>query len=160
MDISFKCPNCNQELEVDASGAGSSIQCPACSNAITVPSAEGIAVVAAPAPGPTAEAPPHEEKHFSVPVHEHVDAELLIQKANRPLDVAAKESDKMMRIKTFKRSDCVEVGHDRFDEIVTAFLQRVGQANVISLSPINYSYQELSTRTVMVDYGLMVVYRG
>ncbi|MGA2747326.1 MAG: hypothetical protein ABSG59_01010 [Verrucomicrobiota bacterium] len=158
MDISFKCPNCNQELEVDASGAGSSIQCPACSNAITVPSAEGIAVVAAPAP--TAEAPPHEEKHFSVPVHEHLDAELLIQKANRPLDVAAKESDKMMRIKTFKRSDCVEVGHDRFDEIVTAFLQRVGQANVISLNPINYSYQELSTRTVMVDYGLMVVYRG
>jgi len=158
MDIRFKCPNCNQELEVDASGAGSSIQCPACSNAITVPSAEGIAVVAAPAP--TAEAPPHEEKHFSVPVHEHLDAELLIQKANRPLDVAAKESDKMMRIKTFKRSDCVEVGHDRFDEIVTAFLQRVGQANVISLNPINYSYQELSTRTVMVDYGLMVVYRG
>jgi DNA-directed RNA polymerase subunit RPC12/RpoP len=158
MDISFKCPNCNQELEVDASGAGSSIQCPACSNAITVPSAEGIAVVAAPAP--TAEAPPHEEKHFSVPVHEHLDAELLIQKANRPLDVAAKESDKMMRIKTFKRSDCVEVGQDRFDEIVTAFLQRVGQANVISLNPINYSYQELSTRTVMVDYGLMVVYRG
>jgi len=43
---------------------------------------------------------------------------------------------------------------------VTAFLQRVGQANVISLNPINYSYQELSTRTVMVDYGLMVVYRG
>src|SRR5580658_443624 len=124
MDISFKCPICDQELEVDATGAGSSIECPSCSNAITVPhpdpaSVIPVAVAVAAAPPE----PPKVEKHFSVPVHEHVPASELIQKPSRPLDVVAKDGDKTMRIKTFKRSDCVEVGKDHFDEKVSAFLE-------------------------------------
>jgi DNA-directed RNA polymerase subunit RPC12/RpoP len=156
--ISFKCPNCDQELEVDASGAGSSIECPACSTTITVPQAEpalaGVAVAVAQPPPP-----PKDEKHFSVPVHEHAPAEL-IQKPNRPLEVVAKQGDKTMRIRTFKRTDCVEVGKDKFDEIVSAFLEKVGQPNIVSIAPVNYSYMELATRQIMSDYGVVIVFRG
>jgi DNA-directed RNA polymerase subunit RPC12/RpoP len=53
MDISFKCPICDQELEVDASGAGSTIECPSCSNSITVPNPDP-STVALLAPPPRA----------------------------------------------------------------------------------------------------------
>jgi DNA-directed RNA polymerase subunit RPC12/RpoP len=152
MDISFKCPNCDQELEVDSSGAGSTIECPSCANSITVPASEPAAAEKAPAKA---------EKHFSVPVRDHAGpSEALIQKPNRPLDVTSKEDDKTIRIKTFKRGDCVEVGHDRFDELVSAFLARVGRENIISINPISYSYVELASRTVLADYGVTIVFRG
>jgi hypothetical protein len=159
MDISFKCPICDQELEVDASGAGSTIECPSCSNSITVPGTGTATVVAVVAPPPAPE-PPKEEKHFSVPVHEKAPAQALIQKPNRPLDVIAKEGDKTMRIKTFKRTDCVEVGKDHFDEMVSNFLEKVGQTNIVSINPITYSFMELGTRTMLQDYGVMIVFKG
>jgi DNA-directed RNA polymerase subunit RPC12/RpoP len=158
MDISFKCPNCEQELEVDASGAGSTIECPSCSNSIMVPNAIPASVVPVAAPPPPE--PAKEEKHFSVPVHERAPPQALIQKPNRPLDVVAKEGDKTMRIKTYKRTDCVEVGKDHFDEVVSAFLEKVGQANIVSINPISYSYMELGTRTILDDYGVMIVFKG
>jgi hypothetical protein len=159
MDISFKCPNCDQELEVDSSGAGTSIECPSCAATITVPG-EPVAVVieaAAVEEKPAAKV----EKHFSVPVRDGTaPTDTLIQKPNRPLEVTAKEDDKSIRIKTYKRGDCAEVGHDRFDEIVSAFLAKVGRENIISISPINYSYTDLSSRAILTDYGVMVVFRG
>lgn len=157
MDITFNCPNCNQELEMDATGAGTSIECPSCSATITVPTPP-----AAPAPPPEEKPaePQKVEKHFTVPVHEGAPAEKLIHKANRPLDIVAKDGDKTMRIKTFKRSDCQEVGHDHFDEIVSTFLEKVGQLNIVSISPVNYSYEELATRKILTDYGVMIVYKG
>jgi DNA-directed RNA polymerase subunit RPC12/RpoP len=156
MDISFKCPNCDQELEVDASGAGSTIACPSCASVITVPAPASEASETPPPPPQ-----PKVEKHFSVPVRENAPAqEPLIKKPNRPLDIAAKEDDKTMRIKTFTRSDCVEVGKDRFDEIVSAFLVRVGQPNIISINPISYSYVELGSHAVLADYGVTIVFRG
>jgi hypothetical protein len=158
MDISFKCPICEQELEVDASGAGSTIECPACLSSITVPST-GTAV-AAPAAAPPPPEPPKEEKHFTVPVHERAPPQELIQKPSRPLDVVAKEGDKTMRIKTFKRTDCVEVGKDHFDEVVSAFLEKVGQTNIVSISPISYSYVESGGRQLLNDYGVMIVFKG
>jgi hypothetical protein len=158
MDVTFQCPVCNQELEVDASAAGSSIDCPSCSNSITVPAVETGEEEAPAAAPPPPEPPP--EKHFSVPVHTHAPAEALIKKPNRPLEVAAKEGDKTLRIKTFKRSDCQEVGRDHFDEIVSAFLEKVGQVNVVRVNSISYSYLDLNTRTVMTDYGVLIVYRG
>lgn len=161
MDISFKCPNCEQELEVDASGAGSTIECPACLSSIVVPneglSSAAAALVAAPPPVPP---PAPQEKHFSVPVHEHAPPQELIQKPSRPLEVVAKAGDKTMRIKTFKRTDCVEVGKDHFDEVVSAFLEKVGQSNIVSISPINYSYLELGSRNMLTDYGVMIVFKG
>jgi DNA-directed RNA polymerase subunit RPC12/RpoP len=155
MDISFKCPTCDQELEVDASGAGSTISCPSCATIITVPAPD--------AETPEKPQPPLKvEKHFSVPVREHAsEGEQLIQKpSTRPLDIAAKEDDKTVRIKTFKRSDCVEVGKDRFDEIVSAFLARVGQPNIVSINPISYSYVELGSHAILADYGVTIVFRG
>jgi hypothetical protein len=160
MDISFKCPVCEQELEVDASGAGSTIECPSCSNAITVPNAFSTNAVHVPVAAPVPAEPVKEEKHFSVPVHERPPPQELIQKPNRPLDVIAKEGDKTMRIKTFKRSDCVEVGKDRFDEFVSAFLEKVGQVNIVSINPISYSYIELGSRQILGDYGVMIVFKG
>ncbi len=154
MDISFKCPTCDQELEVDGSGAGSTIECPSCATVITVPSPASET--------PEKAEPPKVEKHFSVPVREHApEGESLIKKPTvRPLDIAAKEDDKTMRIKTFKRSDCVEVGKDRFDEIVSGFLARVGQANIVSINPISYSFVELGSHAILADYGVTIVYRG
>jgi DNA-directed RNA polymerase subunit RPC12/RpoP len=155
MDISFKCPNCDQELEVDASGAGSTITCPSCNSHITVP-----APVEAP---PVNTAPePKAEKHFSVPVRDSAptDEPLIKKPANRPLDVVAKDSDKTVRIRTFKRTECVEVGRDRFDEIVSDFLAKIGQPNIISINPITYGYVELGTRNVLTDYGVTIVFRG
>jgi len=159
MDISFKCPICEQELEVDASGAGSTIECPSCSNSISVPSAGASTTAHVPVAAPPPPAP-SEEKHFSVPVHERAPPQALIQKPNRPLEVAAKEGDKTMRIKTFKRTDCVEVGKDHFDEVVSAFLEKVGQSNIVSINPISYSYMELGSRTMLNDYGVMIVFKG
>jgi hypothetical protein len=163
MDIVFKCPHCDQELEVDAGGAGSTIECPSCSNTITVPapSAEGVTTAAAPAPGPAPDpiAAFHHEKHFSVPAHD-APAAALIQKPNRPLDVVAKEGDKKMRIRTFKRSDCLEVGRDKFDEKVSEFLEQIGQVNIISINTVGYSAIDMSTKALLQDYGVLIVFKG
>jgi hypothetical protein len=122
----------------------------------------GTAVAAPPRPatGPVPAPPPApEEKHFSVPVHEGP-GEALIKKPNRPLEVAAKDSDKKIRIRTFKRTDCQEVGRDRFDDVVSEFLDKVGWDNVISVNTINYSYIQLETHTVVTDYGVLIVFKG
>ena len=158
MDISFKCAVCEQQLEVDASAAGSTIECPSCGSSVSVPLPDPAAVLAAAAPPPVE--PPKEEKHFSVPVHEHAPPQELIQKPSRPLEVVAKQGDKTMRIKTFKRTECVEVGKDHFDEQVSAFLEKVGQTNIVSINPINYSFEELATRKILTDYGVMIVFKG
>ena len=155
MDIVFKCPQCEQELEVDASGVGSSIECPSCSQTIIVPAAEPGSVAADPAKA----APPPPEKHFVVPVHA-VPTEGLISKAAKPLEVAAKESDKKLRIRTFKRTETQEVGRDHFDEVVSSFLEKVGQTNIVSINPITYSTIDLGTHQVLNDYGVLIVFKG
>jgi hypothetical protein len=156
MDLVFKCPHCDQQLEVDAGGAGSSLECPSCSNIITVPSQESLNPAPPPAPAPPPE-PAH--KHFSVPSHDKT-SDPLIQKTKRPLDVVAKDGDKTMKIKTIKRTDCLEVGRDCFDEKVSAFLERVGQVNIVSINTINYSSIDMATHNKLEDYGVMVVYKG
>jgi hypothetical protein len=155
MDLIFKCPNCEQELEVDAGGAGSTLQCPSCLNTITVPSQP----TSSPPPAPAAVTPPHEEKHYSVPSHE-TPADGLIQKPSPPLEVAAKNGDKTLRIKTFKRSDCQEVGRDRFDEKVSHFLGELGPTNIVSINTINYSAIDMATHNQVQDYGVLVVFKG
>jgi DNA-directed RNA polymerase subunit RPC12/RpoP len=161
MDITFKCPYCDQELEVDAGGTGSEIECPACSKSIVVPAPEPALAMPAGAEPPAPEPPPVKvERHFSVPVHDQA-TEALIQKPKaKSLDIIAKEGDKKLRIKTFKRTDCMEVGKDHFDEKVSAFLEQVGQANIVSVTSINYSYMELGTRHILTDYGVLIVFKG
>src|SRR5579872_2691243 len=157
MDILFKCPNCNQELEVDSSAGGSTIECPACSNSIRIPENEpvqaAVLVTVVPDPPPPPASVAEHKPHFAVPMHD-APSEALITKPKPSLEIAAKECDKKMRIKTFKRSDCQEVGRDHFDERVSQFLEKVGQGNIISINPINYSYIEMGSHAQLSDYGV------
>jgi len=47
-DISFVCPQCNQELEAPADLAGEIVECPSCETQLTVPDAEVNAPVEPP----------------------------------------------------------------------------------------------------------------
>lgn len=97
--------------------------------------------------------------HLKVPDH-NKPGESLIGKPAVPLEVAAKESDRKMKVKTIRHTDCIEVGHDKFDEMVTAFLQRVGETNVVSLTPLTYTHLDIGSQKLMTDYAVLVVYRG
>ena len=161
MDVIFKCKLCGQELEVDASGAGTEIECPSCHGKIVSPEAESQPDAP---PGPriidamASSAARKEEKHFSVPVHDEP-TESLITKPLVPLEVAAKEAIKL-RVKTIRHSDCVEVGKDHFDEVVTRFLEKIGETHLVSITTITYMHQDLASRQWINDYGVLLVYRG
>jgi len=167
MDIIFNCPKCEQELAVDSSGAGTEINCPSCSEKIVIPQGAKPAVAAGPRPpsgGPAgsaiaSSAAAKVEMHLKVPVHDKPTASL-IEKPLVPLEVAAKESDRKMKVKTIRHTDCVEVGHDKFDEMVTAFLQKVGESNVVSITPMTYTHLDIGSQKLMTDYAVMVIYRG
>mgnify|MGYP003349488489 CR=1 FL=1 len=44
---------------------------------------------------------------------------------------------RQLRIKTIRHSDCKEVGHDHFDQFVSDFLLKLGEENLVSITPIN-----------------------
>jgi DNA-directed RNA polymerase subunit RPC12/RpoP len=169
MDIIFDCPKCEQELAVDSAGAGSEINCPSCGEKIVIPAASARAASAAPVAhghdpahpvNPIAtSAAAKVEMHLKVPVHKGPSASL-IEKPNKPLEVAAKETDRKMRIKTIRHTDCIEVGHDKFDEVVTNFLQRVGETNVVSINSLVYQHLDIGSQKIMTDYAVLIVYRG
>lgn len=170
MEIIFNCTECDQELSVDAEAAGSEFNCPTCGTQLVVPQADGATASSETAEGPAAprafgapvvnaiktSAAAKEEHHFKVALREHA-SESLIQKPNLPLEVAAKEAYKI-KVKTIRHSDCVEVGHDKFDEIVTRFLNQIGEGNMVSMNPITYQYIEIGSQKVVTDFGVMIVY--
>jgi predicted RNA-binding Zn-ribbon protein involved in translation (DUF1610 family) len=170
MDVIFNCPKCEQELAVDASGAGTQIDCPSCGEAIVIPAAPANRVGAQPDGDRTPSAGPlpsnpmassaaaKVEMHLRVPQHKVSAA--LIEKPLPPLDAAAKETDKKLRVKTIRHTDCVEVGRDRFDEVVTAFLVKTGEPNIVSITALSYSHLDIGTQKLLNDYGVLVVYRG
>jgi hypothetical protein len=174
MDVIFNCPKCEQELAVDSSGSGTEIECPACGETIVIPEPQsvvprpGVPGVAADGPSARVEAHPINaiassaaakvELHLRVPTNKT--AESLIAKPLVPLEVAAKDSDKKIRTKTIRHTDCIEVGHDKFDEMVSNFLARVGEANIIGIHPINYTNLDIGTQKLMTEYGVLVIYRG
>ena len=96
--------------------------------------------------------------HLRVPVHK-TPTESLIEKPLVPLE-AAKDADKKIRTKTIRHTDCVEVGHDRFDEVVSNFLAKVGEANIISINTITYTNLDIGSQKIMTEYGVLVVYKG
>lgn len=175
MDIIFNCPECEQELEVDSSGAGSEIDCPSCGEKILIPQpgTEGTRTLTstdtsgntplAPGANPvnpiSSSAAAKVEMHLKVPVHARPSASL-IAKPLPPLEVAAKESDKKIRIKTIRHTDCIEVGHDRFDELVSQFLGKVGAEGIVSINSINYTFLDIGTQKLMTEYGVMIIYKG
>jgi len=86
--------------------------------------------------------------------------ESLISKPLPPLEVAAKETDKKIRTKTIKHTDCIEVGHDKFDEVVSNFLGKVGESNIISITPLTYTHLDIGSQKLLTDFGVLIVYRG
>lgn len=159
MDIVFKCTHCDQELSVDASAAGVEIECPSCNNKLVVPAAEPHAEILNPMA--TSAAARAEQPHFKVPTYEKTPpVAAKIEKPLVPLEVAAKHSDKQIRVKTLRHSDHVEVGKDLFDDHVSEILQKIGEPNIISITPIAYTHMDLATRAWVTDYGVLVVYRG
>jgi hypothetical protein len=172
MDVIFNCPRCEQELAVDSSGAGTEIRCPSCNEAITIPAPESVVAQAGgegAVGAPRLEAHPINaiassaaakvEMHLKVPVRS-TPTESLITKPLAPLEVAAKGTDKKIRVRTIKHTDCIEVGHDKFDEVVTNFLVKVGEANMISITTLTYTHLDIGSQKLMTDFGVMVVYRG
>jgi hypothetical protein len=97
--------------------------------------------------------------HLKVPVHT-APSESLISKPLVPLEVAAKETDRKIKIKTIKHTDCIEVGHDKFDEVVTNFLQKVGEPGIISITPLTYTHLDIGSQKLMTDFGVLIIYRG
>ena len=172
MDVIFNCPKCEQELAVDSTGAGTEINCPSCGEAIIIPKPESVAsrpgVDAAPdvaryggqpVNAIASSAAAKVEMHLRVPVRT-TPTESLIEKPLVPLEVAAKTTDKKIHVKTIKHTDCIEVGHDKFDEVVTNFLVKVGESNVISITTLTYTHLDIGTQKLMTDFGVMIVYRG
>ncbi len=171
MDLIFNCPKCEQELAVDSSGAGTEINCPNCGEAIVIPQPESVVSrLGAETDSAAARLGPHPvnpiassaaakvEMHLRVPVRK-TPTESLIEKPLAPLDVA-KDADKKIRTKTIRHTDCIEVGHDRFDEIVSNFLAKTGEADIISINTITYTHLDIGTQKLLTDFGVMIVYKG
>lgn len=172
MDVIFNCPKCEQELAVDSSGAGTEIECPSCGESIVIPEPESSvprAPVPAGMPGPARlEAQPVNpiassaaakvEMHLRVPTNKA--AESLIAKPLPPIEAAAKDTEKRVRVKTIRHTDCIEVGHDKFDEIVSNFLGKIGEANLISITPLTYTFLDIGTQKLLTEFGVLIVYKG
>ncbi|HEY3762984.1 MAG TPA: hypothetical protein VGN23_14665 [Verrucomicrobiae bacterium] len=172
MEIIFDCPHCGQELSVDDSGAGAEIKCPTCAETITIP--EESAKEAPTAPAAEAEegtapslAPSAIQSSAAAKIHLNLkvpvnkaSGESLIKKAAVPLEAIAKGADKQIRSHTIRRDKCIESGHDKFDEVVTRFLQGVGEANIVSIHSISFDHFDVQIQKVMVDFGLIIIYRG
>src|SRR5262245_23564376 len=154
MDINFKCRHCSQELTVDAEGAGSEIQCPACGGTLVIPHPDPIHAQPHIVNPIATSAAAREERHFSVPQHEKP-AESLITKPLRPLEATAHEGIQL-RIKCIRHFDCVEVGRDHFDEVVTNFINKIGEPNIVRIETFNYSHRDLETRDWLTDFGVFI----
>lgn len=156
MDLTFHCPHCNQELAVDASAAGQAIQCPTCNSEIAVPQPDVTSIHAG---NPIASSAAAKiERHFSVPVHD-APAEVLIKKAVVQQE-ETHEGPKKLKIRVIRHTDCIEVGHDRYEEIVGSFLNKVGEENIISITPLSYTHIDIATQKILTDYAVQVVYRA
>ena len=160
MDITFNCPGCGVSLEVESEAAGQQFDCPSCHRPVTVPGPPVAPAVPAATKAPSAPiAPAKPEKRFAVPVTQ-APVESLILKPNKSLEATSRETKPGLKVKTIRHSDCKEVGRDKFDEIVSEFLSRIGDGAVVSITPINYSYVDMGTQKLITDFGVMVVYRG
>ena len=86
-------------------------------------------------------------------------AEMLVKKkiAVEPADTPPHA--KRYRIRCIKRINCVEVGHDLFEEKVAKAIEKIGDENVVSLHPISYGYMD-TVGHMLPDYGVMIVYKG
>jgi hypothetical protein len=157
MDVTFHCHHCRQELVADASLAGSSIQCPSCAATLAVPQPDVTSVKVLNPIASSAAA--KEEKHFVVPTHDGP-SEVLIKKPVEVEKPVPAPGERQLRTKTIRRIDCVEVGHDRFDEVISQFLDKVGPENLVSINTLSYTHIDIGSQKLLTDFGVLIVYRG
>jgi phage FluMu protein Com len=155
MDITFNCLHCNQELAVDAAAAGQIIQCPTCNAEITVP-APNVTQVHTGAIASSAAA--KAERHFSVPVRDAPSEVLVARAVKKDEDVG--DGMRKIRLRVIRHTDCIELGHDRYEELVGGFLNKVGENNIVSITPLNYTHIDIATQKVLTDYAVQIIYRG
>ena len=106
MDIIFNCPNCDQELAVDQSGAGSQIECPSCGEHLTIPSTGKVTTGSLPpvTPPPSLASPIAASAAAKVPLHLKVPVrdtpgEPLIDKPKPPLEAVQKGARRLLNHK-------------------------------------------------------------
>lgn len=143
---------------MEEAAAGVEIECPSCSHRLVVPAAPPQPETLNPMASSAAARA--EQPHFKVPTYDKAPPAAAIEKPLVPLEAAAKHSDKTIRVKTLRHSDHIEVGKDLFDDHVTLILQKMGEANIVSINPITYTHLDMATRQWVTDYGVLVVYRG
>ena len=64
-----------------------------------------------------------------------------------------------IKVRTFKRTEFIEVGRDTFDENVGKFFTAIGEENIIQVIPLAYEHIDISTQKVVSDYGLILIYK-
>ena len=64
-----------------------------------------------------------------------------------------------VRIRSFKRTEFIEMGRDRFDEAVSDALTAIGAENIINVIPLNYEHIDIASEKIITDYGVIVVYK-
>jgi DNA-directed RNA polymerase subunit RPC12/RpoP len=131
MDLIFTCPNCRQELEADAAGAGTEIQCPECGFSLTIPEPTPQNIKVTPAHAPT---PAPADKPLTVPKADTKRAKIEISRPTPSLEVAAKGVDRQPRLKTFLRA--AHPSAEAFDQAVSAFLQHCGEGHIHAVLPL------------------------
>ncbi|HEU5396751.1 MAG TPA: hypothetical protein VFV81_06265, partial [Verrucomicrobiae bacterium] len=65
-----------------------------------------------------------------------------------------------LRVHTIRRAACIESGHDKFDDVVSRFLEEIGEENINQIYTISYNYFDVVTQKILVDYGVLILYRG
>lgn len=161
MDIVFHCPHCKQELEADISGAGSVINCPVCNHEITIPQPDPTNIRTQ-NPIATSAAARIERKQFKVPIRETPVRESLVPQKKREEEKEEEKSEpgkKKLRVKIIRHSDCIEVGVDKYEQVVTDFLNKVGEENIVSITPLTYTHLDMVTQRVLTDYAIQIIYR-
>lgn len=68
--------------------------------------------------------------------------------------------EKRVRIRAIRHASCIEAGHDKFEEKVAEFLNEVGEANFIGFHIFNYEHFDVGLQKILVDFGVLMVYRG
>jgi len=155
-DLNFNCPQCGQNLTTDETLTGSEIECPSCNKPIQIPAAgdENVKKVESEPPTPPVTSEP-EAKKLAVPVHEGGEVQLKKESTKKEEEISG---DGKIRVKTIKRGDCIELGQDRFDEIVNKFLERFTREQIISVQTVNYAHFDATTQKYLDDYGALIVY--
>lgn len=64
-----------------------------------------------------------------------------------------------IRVKSFKRTEFIEIGKDMFDQNVSKFLTDIGTENIINILPLTYEHIDMASEKVVSDYGVIVVYK-